>query len=50
MQKTLYALIELQEIDMKLDNLKEERGELPDLVDNIKNTMTDKKNLHSEQD
>ena len=50
MQKTLYALIELQEIDMKLDSLKEERGELPEIVNNIQNTISEKRNLYNEQE
>jgi predicted nucleic acid-binding Zn-ribbon protein len=49
LQKTLYALIELQEIDMKLASLIEERGELPKIVDDIQSSISNKKNLHSEQ-
>ncbi len=39
MQKTLNALIELQEIDMKLDRLNEERGDLPAIVNDFKNKI-----------
>lgn len=35
LQKTLYGLIELQEIDVKLDRLNEERGDLPDIVNEL---------------
>jgi predicted nucleic acid-binding Zn-ribbon protein len=35
LQKTLNALIELQEIDLKLDRLNEERGDLPDIVNEL---------------
>ena len=50
MQNTLYSLIELQEIDLKLDKVQEERGDLPSIVeslenrlDNIKTTLKDQK-------
>ena len=43
MQKTLYSLIELQEIDLKLDKVEEERGDLPSIVKNIKTTLDEKK-------
>ena len=36
MQKTLNSFIELQEIDLKLDRLNEERGDLPEIVENLK--------------
>ena len=49
MQKTLYSLIELQEIDLKLDKVEEERGDLPSIVENIKSNLEDKKNLLNEQ-
>ena len=32
MQKTLHALLELQEVDNRLDDLMEERGDLPHIV------------------
>ena len=35
MQKTLYSLIELQEVDTRLDELMEERGDLPLIVDEL---------------
>lgn len=35
LQKTLNSLIELQEIDLKLDQLNEERGDLPEIVNNL---------------
>ena len=35
LQKTLNALIELQEIDLKLDQLNEERGDLPEKVNKL---------------
>ncbi len=38
MQKTLYSLIELQEIDLNLDKVEEERGDLPSIVEKIKTT------------
>jgi predicted nucleic acid-binding Zn-ribbon protein len=49
LRNTLYAMIELQEIDMKLDRMKAERGELPKLVDNIQNLISNKKSLYNEQ-
>ncbi len=36
MQKTLSALIELQEIDNRLDELREERGDLPEIVEGLR--------------
>ena len=41
LQKTLNALIELQEIDLKLDRLNDERGDLPDIVNNLKQKIND---------
>ena len=35
MQKTLYSLIELQEVDTRLDELMEERGDLPLIVEEL---------------
>lgn len=37
MQKTVYALIELQEVDHRLDELRDERGDLPLIVDDLEN-------------
>ena len=39
LQKTLNALIELQEIDLKLDRVNEERGDLPEIVNNLKSKI-----------
>jgi predicted nucleic acid-binding Zn-ribbon protein len=49
LQKTLYALIELQEIDSKLDSLNEERGDLPQVVHKLKSAQDEKKNLLDSQ-
>jgi predicted nucleic acid-binding Zn-ribbon protein len=49
LQKTLYSLIELQEIDLKLDKVKEERGDLPSIVKTIKTTLDEKENLLEDQ-
>ena len=51
LQKTLNALIELQEIDLKLDRLNEERGDLPDIVNNLKSKIEkDDELLNNQQD
>jgi len=42
-QKTLYALIELQEVDNRLDELMEERGDLPLLVEELTQKRDKKK-------
>ncbi len=42
MQTTLYALIELQEIDNRLDELKEERGDLPLIVEELQEKLSSK--------
>jgi predicted nucleic acid-binding Zn-ribbon protein len=42
-------LIELQEIDLKLDRVKEERGDLPSIVENLKTTLDNKNILLTEQ-
>jgi predicted nucleic acid-binding Zn-ribbon protein len=42
-------LIELQEIDTKLDKVKEERGDLPSVVENLKNSLESKHKLLDEQ-
>jgi len=49
LEKTLYSLIELQEIDLKLDKVQEERGDLPTVVENLKSTLDNKNNLLQEQ-
>lgn len=49
MQKTLYALVELQEIDNRLDELKAERGDLPLIVEELENKYNQKKELLSEK-
>ena len=49
MQKTLYSLIELQEIDLKLDRVEEEKGDLPAIVDRLKQTLEEKERLLEEQ-
>ncbi len=43
MQKTTYALIELQEVDNRLDELMEERGDLPLIVEDLKTKLEEKK-------
>jgi predicted nucleic acid-binding Zn-ribbon protein len=42
-QKTTYALIELQEVDNRLDELMEERGDLPLIVEDLKTKLEEKK-------
>ncbi|MGD9897885.1 MAG: zinc ribbon domain-containing protein [Calditrichaceae bacterium] len=42
MQKTLYALIELQEVDNRLDELQAERGDLPLIVEDLERKINDK--------
>lgn len=42
MQKTTYALIELQEVDNRLDELMEERGDLPLIVEDLKAKLDEK--------
>ena len=49
MQKTLYSLIELQEIDYKLDKVIEERGDLPQIVDDLKTRIETSQELLKEQ-
>lgn len=39
MQKTLNALIELQEVDNRLDDLMEERGDLPHIVEELETKL-----------
>jgi uncharacterized protein len=45
LEDTLYSLIELQEIDMKLDKVREERGDLPERVESLTNVISEKDNL-----
>jgi predicted nucleic acid-binding Zn-ribbon protein len=49
LEKTLYSLIELQEIDLKLDKVEEERGDLPSVVENMKNSLESKNQALKEQ-
>jgi predicted nucleic acid-binding Zn-ribbon protein len=42
-QKTLFALLELQEVDNRLDELMDERGDLPVIVDELKTKLKTKK-------
>lgn len=39
MQKTLYGLLELQEVDNRLDELKEEKGDLPLIVEDLESKL-----------
>ena len=50
LQKTLNALIELQEIDLKLDRLNEERGDLPDIVNKLQAKIEDEEELLNTQE
>ena len=49
MEKTLYSLIELQEIDLKLDKVTEERGDLPSIVEKLQLSLNEKKQVMQEQ-
>lgn len=50
MQKTVYALIELQEVDTRLDELKDERGDLPLIVEELESKLEKKsKDLKSQK-
>ncbi len=49
MEKTLYSLIELQEIDLKLDKVREERGDLPERVESLSNTISENETLIEQQ-
>jgi len=49
LQQTLYALIELQEIDNRLDELRDERGDLPLIVQELEGKLTEKKDLLGEK-
>jgi predicted nucleic acid-binding Zn-ribbon protein len=44
LQNTLYSLIELQEIDLKLDKVQQEKGDLPRIVDELKTKINDRQN------
>lgn len=44
MQKIVYGLIELQEVDKRLDELKEERGDLPLIVEDLEKKLETKQN------
>lgn len=48
MQKTLHALIELQDLDNRLDELLEERGDLPSIVNEFEEKLVNKKTLLDE--
>jgi uncharacterized protein len=43
LQKILYGLIELQEVDRRLDELKEERGDLPLIVEELNKKLAEKR-------
>jgi predicted nucleic acid-binding Zn-ribbon protein len=43
LQKILYGLIELQEVDKRLDELRAERGDLPLIVDELKSKLDAKR-------
>ena len=43
MRQTVYGLIELQEVDNRLDELMEERGDLPLIVEDLQNKLEVKK-------
>jgi predicted nucleic acid-binding Zn-ribbon protein len=49
LESTLFSLIELQEIDLKLDKVEEERGDLPSIVDTLYNSIEQKERLLGEQ-
>lgn len=46
MQKTLNALIELQKVDNRLDELMEERGDLPQIVNELKEKLKSVNDKH----
>jgi predicted nucleic acid-binding Zn-ribbon protein len=51
LQKAVYALIELQEVDNRLDELKEERGDLPLIVEELDSKFSRKNSdLKDKQD
>jgi predicted nucleic acid-binding Zn-ribbon protein len=45
LRETVYALIELQEVDIRLDELMEERGDLPLIVHDLEAKLNDKKEV-----
>lgn len=47
MQKTLYALIDLQEVDNRLDELLEDRGDLPSIVNELEEKLQKNKEDHN---
>lgn len=49
LQNTLYSLIELQEIDLKLDKVKEERGDLPEIVEELDSRLNGNKKMVADQ-
>ena len=49
MQQTLYSLIELQEVDNRLDELMEDRGDLPLIVDELQAKLDQKTGSLNEQ-
>jgi predicted nucleic acid-binding Zn-ribbon protein len=44
LENTLYSLIELQEIDLKLDKVQQEKGDLPRIVEELKNKIDERQN------
>lgn len=48
MQKTLHALIELQKVDDRLDELKEERGDLPLIVQELEQKLQKRKDKNEQ--
>lgn len=48
MQKTLHALIELQEVDNRLDELLEDRGDLPGIVNELEEKLEETKEKHTD--
>ena len=42
MENTLYSLIELQEIDLKLDKVQQEKGDLPRIVEELRNKINER--------
>lgn len=46
MQKTFHALLELQEVDNRLDELTEDRGDLPKIVNELEEKLAKTKEKH----
>jgi len=42
LENTLYSLIELQEIDLKLDKVQQEKGDLPRIVEELRNKINER--------